>query len=510
MTGYFRKFINNYSLIARPLTNLLRSDEEFRFEEKEKSAFEQLKVILCTKPVLKLYDKDAVTELHTDASMHGYSAILMQMGSDNKLHTVYYASGKTTRAESKYSSYELEILAIIKALKRFRIYLEGLEYFTIVTDCNVFATTMEKKHLCVRVHRWVMLLEQFRYGIEHRPGKNMRHVDSLSRNPLPSCLIIDEHERSINVRMRKEQREDSDLQKIFPLAELQQYDRYLVKGGVLFKNDNNDIRLVVPKAMQAQVIRRVHENGHFSAVKTELLLKRDYWFPNMRTKIEKIVRNCVSCILDERKRGKQEGLLNPIDKGSVPLDVYHIDHLDPLASTKKRYCHIFVVVDAISKFVWLYARRSTGTTEVVSILTKQAIVFGNPRKIISDRGTVFSSQEFADYCKEQNIMHTLITTGVPRANGQVERVNKTLIPILTNNKLAAPKPQEWHKYLGLAQQFLNATPNRSIGTTTFNVLLGARMRLKNNPEIIELIETEWITALQENRDEIRDGLRKTF
>lgn len=81
LTGYFRKYILNYSLIARPLTNLLKLNVEFQFGEKEKAAFNQLKTKLCDKPVLRLYNPKAYTELHTDASILGYGAILLQRDS---------------------------------------------------------------------------------------------------------------------------------------------------------------------------------------------------------------------------------------------------------------------------------------------------------------------------------------------------------------------------------------------------------------------------------------------
>lgn len=200
--------------------------------------------------------------------------------------------------------------------------------------------------------------------------------------------------------------------------------------------------------------------------------------------------------------------MNTIDKGSLPLDVYHIDYLGPLASTKKNYRHILVIVDAFSKFIWLYPTRSTRTVEVVDRLKRQAAIFGNPRRIISDRGTAFTSEEFETYCKDENIEHILITIGVPRANGQVERVNRTLIPVLT--KLAAPNPSEWYKHVSIAQQYLNSLPYRSIGTTPFNVLFGSSMRLRNNEEIRELIELEWVSTFQENRDELREHAKENI
>ncbi|XP_025837022.1 uncharacterized protein LOC112906662 [Agrilus planipennis] len=162
---------------------------------------------------------------------------------------------------------------------------------------------------------------------------------------------------------------------------------------------------------------------------------------------------------------------------------------------------IDTVVDAFSKFVWLYTTRSTDTAEVLDKLRKQAVIFGNPRRIITDRGTAFTSTAFLEYCKEENIENVQITTGVPRSNGQVERVNRTIIPLLT--KLAAPRADEWYKYLTIVQQYLNATPSRSTGKTPFNLLFGTHMRLKDDPEVRKIIEDEWIKMFEEQRDQLR-------
>ena len=145
LSGYFRKFIPQYSMIARPLSNLLKDGVTFHFGDEQKDAFQRLKVILSGDPVLKLYRIGVETELHTDASSQGYGAILFQKDSeDQRLHPVYYASWKTTDAESRYASYELEVLAIVKSLSKFRVYLLGIP-FKIVTDCQAFSLTMSKK-----------------------------------------------------------------------------------------------------------------------------------------------------------------------------------------------------------------------------------------------------------------------------------------------------------------------------------------------------------------------------
>ena len=103
-----------------------------------------------------------------------------------------------------------------------------------------------------------------------------------------------------------------------------------------------------------------------------------------------------------------------------------------------------MVVDAFTKFVWLYPTKSTGSAEIISGLEKQSVCFGNPRRIISDRRIAFTAVAFEDYCNKECIEHVRTTTGIPRANGQVERVNRTLVPL---TKLSAPTPGEWFRQL---------------------------------------------------------------
>ena len=120
LTGYFRKFIPCYSTIAKPLSDLLRKDVTFAMGDKQKQAFNKLKDLVTSLPVLNIFQRGLPTEVHTDASKHGYGACLLQKSNvDSKLHPVYFLSKKTSPAEEKYSSYELEVLAVIMAVKKF-------------------------------------------------------------------------------------------------------------------------------------------------------------------------------------------------------------------------------------------------------------------------------------------------------------------------------------------------------------------------------------------------------
>ncbi|GBP06801.1 Retrovirus-related Pol polyprotein from transposon 297 [Eumeta japonica] len=111
LTSYFRRFVEGYATIAKPLSDLLRKENKFELKEEALSAFQQLKLVLMKDPVLKLFNVNAITEVHTDASKFGYGAVLMQKDSeDQALHPVQYMSRKTSPAEEKIPPYELEVL----------------------------------------------------------------------------------------------------------------------------------------------------------------------------------------------------------------------------------------------------------------------------------------------------------------------------------------------------------------------------------------------------------------
>ncbi|XP_073811783.1 uncharacterized protein [Musca autumnalis] len=200
-------------------------------ESQQMKSFNKLKEMMANQPVLNIFNQKYETELHTDASIDGYGAVLLQKSPDDGLlHPVYFMSRKTTEQERKYSSYELEVLAIVEALRKFRVYLIGLK-FKLVTDCNAFTKTIEKKDIPTRVARWIMLLQEYDFYVEHRPGNQMRHVDALSRHPV---MFIGED--SLTARIKQLQQHDGALKAIRHILNDQtDYDGYFMKGGVLYK-----------------------------------------------------------------------------------------------------------------------------------------------------------------------------------------------------------------------------------------------------------------------------------
>lgn len=145
------------------------------------------------------------------------------------------------------------------------------------------------------------------------------------------------------------------------------------------------------------------------------------------------IRCCPECVFNKIPRGKPQGELHPIPPGKRPFEVIHLDHIGPFVRSTAGNNYILVLVDNLTKYVKLYAVRSCNTESVLKCLTTFVQVYGIPKKIISDRGTAFTSQQFEKYCGMKGIRHTLILVRHPQANGQVERVNATLVPVLQAN-----------------------------------------------------------------------------
>lgn len=497
LTGFFRKFIYKYSTIARPLTELTKKEVKFEIGEVQLRAIETLKAALCEEPVLKMFNPEAeITQVHTDASKLGFGATLLQKDSeDRQLHPVCYLSWKTTPTQERYDSYDLEALAIYKSLKKLRVYLHGLK-FEIFTDCSAFTQSMQKKELIARVAKWALYISQFDATMKHRQGKQMKHVDALSR--MPAVMMIED---GLITKVRNLQKDDEKCKLIGKILETKSYENFTLRSGVLYKWVDGGQLIVVPKKLQNEIIRSVHERGHLDTKKVEAIVKRQYFIDNLSHKIPAVIANCIPCILASRKMGKKECFLSPIDKDEAPIHTYHVDHLGPMPSTSKDYKHLVVVIDAFSKFAWIYPVKTTNAEEVINKLELQREIFGNPYRIIADRAGVFRSKALEVYCLDNNIIRHLITTGVPRGNGQVERLNRVIIAMLT--KMAIEDPKKWFKFVSRLQTIINSTVSRSTGKTPFELLVGTKMRTGEDHELANQLDEALRAEFCEKRQEQR-------
>lgn len=491
LASYFRRFVESFSIIAKPLTILTKKNVPWTFGETQQRAFNELKDRLVSRPLLALYDPSASVEVHTDASKVGVGAILLQRHGD-KLHPVAYYSRQTSPEEQRFHSYELETLALVVALQKFRVYLLG-NSFKVVTDCNAIRSTMTKRDLIPRVARWWISMQEYDFSIEYRPGTKMAHVDALSRNPTVSQ---DRHEEQdvLEVLMVENdaawletvQSADPEIQRMVEILKDPESDNvveiknnFTVKNGKLYRMLKQDEKVellwVVPKAVRWQILQMNHDkNGHFGFDKTYDRIKRVYWFKGMRKFIKKYCQSCLQCAYNKVPAGPKEGMLHPIEKVSKPFDTLHADHCGPFPMSKKKNQYVLAIIDSFTKYIFLKPVKDCRSKTTIQVLEEYFSLFGVPRRIITDRGTSFTSQEFKRYISEKGTSHILNAVATPRANGQIERYNRTFVEALKCENYGKPD-NEWDLAIPKVQWSLNNTLNKGTGKTPSEALFGVAL-----------------------------------
>lgn len=504
LAGYFRRYIKDYALKTAPIAHLTRKNFEFNWTSEHEGIRQDLVRYLTSEPVLAIFDPKLPTEVHTDASSIGYGALLLQTHPDGKKHVVAYFSKVTQGAENKYHSYELETLAVVKALQHFRHYLVGLK-FVVITDCNALKSTERKKDLLPRVARWWIYLQDFEFSIEYRKGVMMPHADYLSRNPAVQVNQVSKPRNWAQVAQSADE-ETQDLLQKHRDGELDQ-SRYVVQKDVLYYKyipSGEDSRLLcyIPKGHRLSLLRIYHdEHDHIGADKTLDLILKHFWFPGIRQFVRKYTSHCLVCISKKRVPRAPLQNITSWEKPDEPFHTVHIDALGPLPLSDG-YKFILLIVDAFTKYCLLFPMYRQDATELKQIVMRAVSLFGMPKTIITDKGRMFESSEFSSWVTELGCNLHYITPEMHHANGQVERYVRTVLNMLrieTNHKNAS-----WSDTLWKLQLILNITKQKTTQTSPLHLLIGTSA---TTPIIRALVRDIAVDSSTPNREALREITR---
>ena len=208
LTGYYRRFIEDYSRIAAPLTDLTKKSlpDKVNWTEDCENAFYRLKLALVQTPILRNPDFDKEFILQTDASDRGAGAVLSQTDTDGRDRPIAFFSRKFLPREERYSTVEKECLAIKLGVEAFKVYLIGKK-FTIQTDHRSLIWLNKLKEKNNRLARWSLTLQQYNFTVVHRAGSQNGNADALSRAATDSTTTVSvagEGERSVEDRKTKQ------------------------------------------------------------------------------------------------------------------------------------------------------------------------------------------------------------------------------------------------------------------------------------------------------------------
>jgi len=263
----------------------------------------------------------------------------------------------------------------------------------------------------------------------------MQHVDALSRsvgyvNELPL-------ERQLEFR----QLADNRVQEISRGLEFNDHEKFSLVDGLVYRKEGENLKFVVPEEMVPSLLRAHHDDmAHCGLEKTFQGMSKNFWFPSMRKRMKTYIENCFTCLMANDSINRFERETSLYDAPSKPMETLHVDHFGLLQETRAHYKYIFVVVDTFTRFTWLFPVKSTSSRDTIKYLSHIFATFGNAENIVSDRGTAFTSKEFADFIKQRKMNHRRVAVASPWANGTVERVNRFLKTSLIK---LLKSPEEW-------------------------------------------------------------------
>lgn len=507
LANYYRRFVRGYAEIAHPLTELTKKSIEWVWGDEQRNAFNRIKTVLTSRPLLSYPDFSREFIIQTDASGYGLGAVLSQMqrlpNSDDEVEVVIaYASRHLNERERKWSTTEKECLAIIYAVTVFRPYVYG-RVFTCVTDHRPLEWLMSKKEPTGKLERWALKLQEYQMKIGYRAGKSHQNADCLSRTPLPVIATV-----TFGIDdWLEDQAQDEYCRSIIESLDHTENPNYVfLANGLLAKKDG---RIVVPLKRRETVLKLNHDHklsGHLGISKTLARVKGLYTWPQMANAVVTHIRNCITCA-KRKTRGLTKAPLKSLPVYDVIWETLAMDIVGPLSDTKEGFKYILVISDYATRFVITRPMKNQKASSVANIFVKDVLLeYGCPQRVLTDQGRNFVSNLVSDICKLFEIDQLRTTAYHPQTDGLVERFNKTMVDMLCS--YVVESPETWNDYLPYITAAYNTSTHSSLKYSPYYLLYGRDANLatsllppskirviRDSGDMAATMHKEWRTAL---------------
>ena len=522
LSGYYRKFIPNYGDITRPLTQLTRKETPFIWTSQCQAAFDRLKESLTTEPILSYPDPELPYTLFTDASKYAWSAVLTQprqherKGKPNVtvLHPIAYVSGLFRGSQNNWAALTKEAYAIYMAVKKLSFYLEDAD-ITLRSDHLPLKKFLNKVTLNAKVNNWAIELSTYRIKFEFIKGSKNILADSLSRlidqgiteglepeeeghefgyyvfDTLPevevnsiTAIAVNEDNDPIeftlnlsNEKLKELQKRDAECSKLIKQLEANKLEvrkpYFLDSEGILTKtvidNDHTFEVTVVPRALTGFILHQSHDAlGHNGTQRLYHYLKRLYYWKGLRPDVDKHVKHCLQCRQQNLRPQKYAQLHAEIP--SMPMHFLAMDLIGRFPTSSKGNCYALTVIDLLTNFVWCIPIETKTADEVVSAYLKHVFAeYGGSMKILSDNGTEFKNQLFANVAQQLSMKQVFSSPYYPEGNGRIENFHKFLKTCIRKH---VNQDIEWDDVTHLACAAYNFVPNQHSKESAFYLMFG--------------------------------------
>ncbi|KAI3762516.1 hypothetical protein L1987_52946 [Smallanthus sonchifolius] len=454
LAGYYRRFIQDFSRIASPLTKLTRKEVKYEWGQTQNNAFEELKARLTQAPVLTLPEGNEDLVVYSDASWQGLGCVLMQRG---------------------------KLAAVVFTLKIWRHYLYGVRC-TIYSDHKSLKYFFEQKELNMRQRRWLELLKDYDCEILYHPGKANVVADALSRKEESTPIRIKVCQLIITPDLMGEIAKAQDEALL---------ERNVKRERIVGQQGNLDAnaygvrtrfgRMWIPRIgeLRAKILDEAHKSRYSIHPGTNKMyqdLKKEYWWPGMKNDVTEYVSKCLTCSLVKAEHQKPCGRMQPLPIPEWKWEEIMMDFITMLPRTAKGNDTIWVIVDRLTKSAHFLPIRETSSSEKLAEIFIKEVVrrHGMPLSIVSDRDTRFTSRFWKKFNEAMGTRLNISTAYHPQTDGHSERTIQTLEDML--RACIIDFGGSWDSHLPLAEFSYNISYHSTIGMPPFEMLYGRKCR----------------------------------
>jgi hypothetical protein len=433
LAGYYRIFIEGFSNIAHPITSLQRKGVKFQWALDCEKSFEHLKQLLTSAPILRIADPNEDFIVCTNACKEGLGGVITQNG-----FVICYKSRKLREHERHYATHDLELAAIVHALKKWRHYLMG-KRFELRTDHNGLTYLFDQPNLNARQSRWLEFLSEYDFDINHIKEKENKVVDALSRRVHEMhATAISMYQSDLKDKIIEAAK--SDLQYKELVAKLQQGN--LQQKIEDYKLDNDEIlryreRIYVPNSQELKnmILRGMHNVpyvGHPGYHKIIAVVKSQYYWPGMKKEVVDFIVGCLECQKVKAEHRHPTGFLQPLPIPEWKWEVVTMDFISKIPRTNKQHYSIMVVVDKLTKSAhFIPVKLTHKATNIDDVYMREiSRLYGIPKTIVYDRDPKFTSKFWRGLFNGFGTNLNFIIAYHPKSNGQTKRVNQVIEDIL--------------------------------------------------------------------------------